>query len=77
MKKYFKYLVGITLVLTLGVNVATNLYLLDYSTKQLQYKKRILELEQKKNNTSSMALETLYQDSINNTVNLWLYGTSK
>ena len=77
MKKYFKYLVGITLVLTLGVNVATNLYLLDYSTKQLQYKKRILELEQKKNNTSSMALETLYQDSINNTVNLWLYDTSK
>jgi len=77
MKKYFKYLVEITLVLTLGVNVASNLYLLDYSTKQLQYKKRILELEQKKNNTSSMALETLYQDSINNTVNLWLYDTSK
>lgn len=77
MKKYFKYLVLFTLVVTLVVNVATNLYLFDYSTKQLQYKKRILELEQKKNNTSSKALETVYQDSINNTVNLWLYGTSK
>lgn len=77
MKKYFKYLVLFTLVVTLVVNVATNLYLFDYSTKQLQYKKRILELEQKKNNTSSKALETVYQDSINNTVNLWLYGASK
>ena len=76
MRKIYKYLVEIALVITLGVNVASNLYLLDYSTKQLQYKKRILELEQKKNNTSSMALETVYQDSINNTVNLWLYGTS-
>lgn len=73
MKKYFLNL----LFLLLGICQAANFYLLADCIQETQYKKRILELEEKKLSTSSMALETLYQDSINNTVNLWLYGASE
>lgn len=72
-----KYLVTFAVV-SLLLSICLNFYLLGYSTKQLQYKKEILELTEKRNSTSSLALETVYQDSINNTVQSWLEdGTSK
>ena len=72
-----KYLVTFAVV-SLLLSICLNFYLLGYSTKQLQYKKEILELREKQTRTSSMALQTVYQDSINNTVQSWLEdGTSK
>lgn len=67
-----KYLVSIITVVLLLVSLSLNYYLLGYSTKQLQFKKEILELTEKRNSTSSLALETVYQDSINNAVLNWL-----
>lgn len=71
-----KYLVNV-LFLLLGINLVGNYYLLSQYNQETQFKKRIVELKEKKTITSSMAQECLYQDSINNAVNLWLYGASK
>jgi len=73
-----KYLVSIVAVVSLLISICLNLYLVGETTKEIQYKKQILELREKQIFTSSMALQTVYQDSINNTVEKWLEdGTSK
>lgn len=72
-----KYLVTFAVV-SLLISICLNLYLVGETTKEIQYKKQILELREKQIFTSSMALQTVYQDSINNTVEKWLEdGTSK
>lgn len=71
-----KYLVNV-LFLLLGINLVGNYYLLSQYNQETQFKKRILELKEKKRETPLQSLKLEYQDSINNTVNLWLYGTSK
>lgn len=72
-----KYLVSIAVV-SLLLSICLNLYLVGETTKEIQYKKQILELREKQILTSSMALQTVYQDSIYNTVEKWLEdGTSK
>lgn len=73
-----KNLVLAILTILLIGSIYINLYLVGGTTKEIQYKKQILELREKKILTSSMALQTVYQDSINNTVKCWLEdGTSK
>ena len=67
-----KYLVKIIEVATILVLLSLNYCLLNEVTKENQYKKRITELTIKRNSTSSMALYTVYQDSINNAVQIWL-----
>ena len=72
-----KYLVTFAVV-SLLLSICLNLYLVGETTKEIQYKKQIFELREKQILTSSMALQTVYQDSINNTVEKWLEdGTSK
>ena len=73
MEKYLIYV----LFLLLGINVLISNYLLSHYNRELQYKTRILELKERKAETPLKSLKVEYQDSINNTVNLWLYGTSK
>lgn len=73
-----KYLIRLTVFLSIGISLTLNFYLLEKYNNQLQYKKRVLELKVKRNNTVSLAKESLYTDSINNTVNDWLNNeTSK
>lgn len=73
-----KYLLDLVIFLSLGISLTLNFYLLHKYSNQLQYKKRVLELMEKRNNTVSLAKESLYTDSINNTVNDWLkHDTSK
>lgn len=73
-----KYLLDLVIFLSLGISLTLNFYLLEKYNNQLQYKKRVLELKVKRNNTVSLAKESLYTDSINNTVNDWLNNeTSK
>lgn len=67
-----KYLVEIIEVVAIIVSLSLNYCLISEVTKQYQYKKRITELTIKRNSTSSMALYTVYQDSINNAVQNWL-----
>ncbi len=67
-----KYLVKIIEVTAIIVSLSLNYCLLNEVTKENQYKKRITELTIKRNSTSSMALYTVYQDSINNAVQIWL-----
>lgn len=67
-----KYLLDLVIFLSLGISLTLNFYLLEKYNNQLQYKKRVLELIEKRNNTVSLAKESLYTDSINNTVNDWL-----
>lgn len=67
-----KYLVKIIEVMAIIVSLSLNYYLLSKVTKENQYKKRITELTIKRNSTSSMALYTVYNDSINNAVQIWL-----
>jgi hypothetical protein len=67
-----KYLLDLLIFLCLGISLTLNFYLLEKYNNQLQYKKRVLELIEKRNNTVSLAKESLYTDSINNTVNDWL-----
>lgn len=73
MNKYFV----LGMFLLLGTSLTVNFYLLEKYNNQLQQKKRVLELMEKRNNTVSLAKESLYTDSITNAVNDWLgYGTS-
>lgn len=73
-----QYLLDLLIFLCLGISLTLNFYLLEKYNNQLQYKKRVLELKVKRNNTVSLAKESLYTDSINNTVNDWLNNeTSK
>lgn len=67
-----KYLVKIIEVAAILVSLSLNYCLFAQLTKENQYKKRITELTIKRNSTSSMALYTVYQDSINNAVQIWL-----
>ena len=67
-----KYLVKIIEVMAIIVSLSLNYCLLSKVTKENQYKKRITELTIKRNSTSSMALYTVYNDSINNAVQIWL-----
>ena len=66
-----KYLLDLVIFLSLGISLTINFYFLQKYNNQLQYKKRVLELMEKRN-TVSIAQESLYTDSINNTVNDWL-----
>lgn len=63
-----KYLISALLV----VSYSLNFILLSQTAKEIQYKQEILRLTEKRNNTASLALETLYTDSINNAVKEWL-----
>lgn len=67
-----QYLLDLLIFLCLGISLTLNFYLIQKYNNQLQYKKRVLELMEKRNNTVSLAKESLYTDSINNTVNDWL-----
>ena len=67
-----QYLLDLLIFLCLGISLTLNFYLLQKYNNQLQYKKRVLELKVKRNNTVSLAKESLYTDSINNTVKDWL-----
>ena len=67
-----KYLLDLVIFLSLGISLTLNFYFLQKYNNQLQYKKRVLELIEKRNNTVSLAKESLYTDSINNTVKNWL-----
>lgn len=67
-----KYLLDLVIFLSLGISLTLNFYFLQKYNNQLQYKKRVLELMEKRNNTVSLAKESLYTDSINNTVYDWL-----
>ena len=76
--KYLEHLFITFAVLALVTSFSLNLYLLSRTTKERQYKKEILLLMEKRNNTSNLTLETLYTDSINNAVKDWLKdGTDK
>lgn len=76
--KYLEHLLITFAVLALVTSFSLNLYLLSRTTKERQYKKEILLLMEKRNNTSNLTLETLYTDSINNAVKDWLKdGTDK
>lgn len=67
-----KNLIIIILSFLLGFAIVINQYLRAEYQRNTQYKLRIMELQEKRNNTASMALETIYNDSINNTVKCWL-----
>ena len=67
-----QYLLDLLIFLCLGISLTLNFYLLQKYNNQLQYKKRVLELMEKRNNTVLLAKESLYTDSINNTVKDWL-----
>ena len=78
MKKYLEITVEVIALITLLVSTSLNYYLLSRITTETHYKHQILELTDKKLSTSSMALETMYQDSINNVFQSWLEdGTSR
>ena len=64
----------LTLLLIGSICFNVNLALLSQQNKQ--YKLRILELQEKRNNTASIALKTVYNDSINYAVKCWLYDDS-
>ena len=73
-----QYLLDLLIFLCLGVSLTFNFYLLQKYNQNLQYKERVLELIVKRNNTVSLAKESLYTDSIYNIVNDWLKNeTSK
>lgn len=75
LKKYItmrKYLFDLFIFLCLGISLTLNFNLLVKWENQLQYKKRVLELMDKRLNTTSLAMESLYTDSINNAVKDWL-----
>lgn len=72
MKKYFESIILTIAIAAVVYSYSLNLYLLWGATKETSYKKEILRLTEKRNSTASMALYTVYQDSINNTVQNWL-----
>ena len=72
MKKYFESIIVTIAIVAIVASYSLNFYLLGKTTKEQQYKIQILELIEKRNNAVSLALETVYQDSINNAVQNWL-----
>jgi hypothetical protein len=77
MKKYFESIFVTIAVIAIVASYSLNLYLIRETAKQTSYKKEIIRLTEKRNSTISMALYTVYQDSINNAVQNWLEdGTS-
>lgn len=77
MKKYFESIFVTIAVIAIVASYSLNLYFIRETAKQTSYKKEIIRLTEKRNSTISMALYTVYQDSINNAVQNWLEdGTS-
>lgn len=74
MKNYLKDLV---VLLSFLVVLGCNIYYMQRYNHEIQYKKRIIELTEKRNNTVSMTLETVYQDSIDNVLDEWLNDGAK
>lgn len=72
MKKYFESIILTIAIVAIVFSYSLNLYLLWETAKQTSYKKEIIRLTEKRNSTISMALYTVYQDSINNAVQNWL-----
>ena len=74
MKNYLK---DLFVLLAFTVTLFCTIYYMQLYNHEIQYKKRIIELTEKRNNTVSVALETVYQDSINNVLDEWLNDGAK
>lgn len=70
MKK--NYLNNLLYTAVLLFSVSLNCLLLAENQRNRHYKERIIELQEKSDNTASIALVTTYQDSINNVLKNWL-----
>lgn len=76
MKK--NYLNNLLYTAVLLFSVSLNCLLLAENQRNRHYKERIIELQEKSDNTASIAMITMYQDSINNEIQNWLNNeTSK
>lgn len=75
--KYLEQLFLAAAILMVAASYTLNFYFLGETEKQIEHKKEILRLTEKRN-SSNPALKTVYQDSINNAVINWLEnGTVK
>jgi hypothetical protein len=70
MKK--NYLNNLLYTAVLLFSVSLNFLQLAENQRNRHYKERIIELQEKSDNTASIAMITMYQDSINNVLNNWL-----
>ena len=59
-------------LLILGISLVGNVVLGNYYQQNEQVKKTVKELCQKQSQTASLALNSLYADSINNELKRWL-----
>ena len=64
-------------LLILGISLVGNVVLGNYYQQNEQVKQTLKELSQKQSQTASLALNSLYADSINNELKRWLNNDTK